>query len=367
MLQGINALLALPVLSKRPTIKLDSIDLPGITGRRVLVTGAGGSIGSEMVLQIASASPEKLLVLDHSEYALYQIMQTLDENHVPFPVVPALIDVRDPNAVREFFENHPVHTVLHAAAYKHVPLLETPENAIEGLRVNVVGTANMLEWATKQGARFVLVSTDKAAEPTSFMGLTKRLAELTLISMATRSGGRADFVRFGNVMGSSGSVIPLFQRQIAQGYAVTVTHPEMTRYFMTIRQAVELVLDVAGFESDDPSPHLFVLDMGEPVKIIDLARHLIEQAGLRPDIDIPIKITGIRPGEKLHEVLHFPYEQLTPSPIPGVSMCRPEFDHQRLTQIALMKGAVQMRDYERIRNYMELLVPEYGGQDPWWR
>ena len=283
-------------------------------GKTVLVTGAGGSIGSELCRQLLPGRPAALILLDHSEAALYTVekeLKTLTAEAVergaePVAIHAVLGSVTDRALVRDVFDSHAVHAVLHAAAYKHVPLVE--ENPIEGLRNNVLGTHVMASAAVEARVeRFILVSTDKAVRPTNVMGASKRMAELVVQDLARRSAGTLfSIVRFGNVLGSSGSVLPLFQEQIARGGPVTLTDPDVTRYFMTVTEAAQLVLLAGSFTRGND---LFILDMGKPVPIRKLARQMIERAGYtvrdrdNPDGDIPIVITGLRPGEKLHEEL----------------------------------------------------------------
>lgn len=279
--------------------------------KTVLVTGAGGSIGSELCRQILRQQPSRLLLLDHSEYALYSIHQELEQlcrhEGIGAEMTPLLGSVNHEARLREICGLYRPHTVYHAAAYKHVPMVES--NPAEGARNNVFGTLNMARVARDTGvARFVLVSTDKAVRPTNIMGASKRMAELVLQAMATEAAGATCFsmVRFGNVLGSSGSVVPLFRRQLEAGGPITVTHAEVTRYFMTIPEAAQLVLQAGAMAQGG---EVFVLDMGEPVRILDLARRMIELSGLtvrdaaNPQGDIEIAITGLRPGEKLYEEL----------------------------------------------------------------
>lgn len=290
-----------------PDVELLARDL---AGQVVLVTGAGGSIGSELCRQIAEQRPRRLLLLDHSEYALYAIHQELEStcrSRAPeVEIVPVLGSVNNEARLREICLHHRPHTIYHAAAYKHVPLVEA--NPAEGIRNNVFGTLNMARVARDIGvARFVLISTDKAVRPTNVMGGSKRMAELVLQAMATEASGTCfSMVRFGNVLGSSGSVVPLFRKQLAAGGPLTVTHPDVTRYFMTIPEAAQLVLQAGAMARGG---EVFVLDMGEPVRILDLARRMVELSGLtvrdgqHPEGDIEIAITGLRPGEKLYEEL----------------------------------------------------------------
>ncbi len=281
--------------------------------KTVLVTGAGGTIGSEIVRQVACSGAKRVIMLERSENALYEIDREMRGAGVSADCIPAMVDIRDEDRMKAVFARWKPQIVLHAAAYKHVPMVE--KNPLEGLRNNTVATRRLGEWAREAGVkRFVMISTDKAVNPISVMGMTKRLAEVLLLEL---NGGATLFscVRFGNVLGSSGSVVPLFREQIAQRGPVTVTHPEMKRYFMSVEEAVGLVLEAASISgteqtgtlaSSNPaqgSGLIFTLDMGEPVKIIDLAEDMIRQAGYRPYVDIPIQFTGIRPGEKLFEEL----------------------------------------------------------------
>jgi FlaA1/EpsC-like NDP-sugar epimerase len=278
-----------------------------ITGKTVLVTGAGGSIGSELCRQILAQKPMRLVLLEHSEYNLYAIEQELAalcQSDYTVELIAILASATDRLRIEEVFKSHSPDTVYHAAAYKHVPLVEA--NPGEGLRNNVLGTGTVAELAELYGVKdFVLISTDKAVRPPNIMGASKRLAEMLLQLMAQNSATRFSMVRFGNVLGSSGSVVPLFRKQIAAGGPVTVTHPEVTRYFMTIPEAAQLVIQAGSMAAGGD---VFILDMGEPVKIIDLARRMIELSGLHVKADpddegVEIKITGLRPAEKLYEEL----------------------------------------------------------------
>lgn len=272
-------------------------------GRTVLVTGAGGSIGSELCRQIAGLEPAALLLLDQDENSIFEIHQQLSGMANGARVVPLVGDILDRSRMQSIFKKYRPQVVLHAAAYKHVPVMET--NCCEAVLNNIVGTREVTDLAITHGAeRFLMISTDKAVHPSSVMGASKRLAEMVVQTRAAATRGltghdpRCACVRFGNVVGSRGSVVPIFLRQIAEGGPLTVTNEDMTRYFMTIPEAVQLVLQAATLGSDGD---IYMLDLGDPVKIIDLARKLVELSGLRPEKDIEIRIVGARPGEKLHE------------------------------------------------------------------
>jgi O-antigen biosynthesis protein WbqV len=291
----------------------------------VLVTGAGGTIGSELARQVAAFGPELLILLDNGEYALWQIDLELAETHAQLPRRTVIADIRDEPRLRSIFDTLRPELVFHAAALKHVPMVEA--NPLEGLLTNACGTRNVADAARAVGvSAMVLISTDKAVNPTSLMGASKRVAEMycqALDITARRGGGmRCITVRFGNVLGSTGSVVPLFQRQLARGGPLTVTHPDMQRYFMTVREAVGLVLQASVVDNTSDGG-IFVLDMGKPVKIVDLARQMIRLAGLRPDRDVEIRFTGLRPGEKLFEELFHGQEPPTPTDTPGLLMAMP--------------------------------------------
>ena len=297
----------------RDPVVVDQALLSYLPERRVLVSGAGGSIGQEICRQIADLSPERLILFDHGENAIYHIEQELRERFPTLSIVPVIGDMRDRQTLARLFSAHKPEVVLHAAAHKHVPLME--ENPVEAAANNVLGSRNIAEMAHEHGVtHFVLISTDKAVRPTSVMGKTKRCAELVIQDLASRSDTKFVSVSFGNVLGSSGSVVPLFRKQLANGGPLTVTHPDMTRYFMTIPEAVTLVLQAAKLGH---SGEVLMLDMGVPVKIVDLARNMIKLSGLRED-DIEIAFTGIRPGEKLFEELLITSEGTRPTDHPQV-------------------------------------------------
>jgi FlaA1/EpsC-like NDP-sugar epimerase len=284
----------------RDRVVLETESIRGILQEKVvMVTGAGGSIGSELCRQIASYRPTKLLMVERSEPSLFQIEQELIAAGHGHRIVPIIGDVLDGDRMQQVFAEHQPNVVFHAAAHKHVPMMESQPG--EAMKNNALGTARLADLSLKFGvSRFTLISTDKAINPTSVMGATKRLAEMYIHALAAHRPNGTKFmaVRFGNVLGSSGSVIPIFKKQIADGGPVKVTHPDMTRYFMTIPEAVMLVLQSAMQGSGGD---ILVLDMGKPVRIMDLARQMIELSGLKPDEDIRIEVTGVRPGEKLFE------------------------------------------------------------------
>ena len=342
-----------------------------IAGKVVMVTGAGGSIGSELCRQILKHGPACLLLVDHSEFNLYTAHQEFSllaaqDGSTPMPsLVPLLASVGDARRMDEILGHWRPATVIHAAAYKHVPLVE--QNALEGIRNNVFGTLTVALAAQAHGVSdFTLVSTDKAVRPTNIMGATKRLAEMILQAMqdaAKGAGTKFSMVRFGNVLGSSGSVIPLFREQIASGGPVTITHPEITRYFMTIPEASQLVLQ-AGAMADGGD--VFVLDMGEPVKIVDLARNMIELSGLtvrdddNPDGDIALAFTGLRPAEKLYEELLIGDDALE-SQHPRILRASEKFLELGLLEERLdeLSAAVAAGDPKAARDLLRRLVPEY--------
>ena len=335
-----------------------------IKNRRILVTGAGGSIGSELVRQIAALEPAALTLLDSCEFNLYRIELETLENHPALPLKACLADVRDKARLDHIFRDAKPELVFHAAAIKHVPLAES--NVREAILTNVIGTRLVADCAAKADVlAMVQISTDKAVHPANVMGATKRLAEMYCQALDLASATtRFITVRFGNVLGSNGSVVPRFQEQLAKGGPITVTHPDITRYFMTIREAVELVLQASalGAKPADSRGRVLVLDMGSPVKIADLARQIIRLAGRRPDEDIKIVYTGLRPGEKLYEELFAPTEELIPSAADGVRLAKsptvplPQLQ-QTLTTLAtlLQAGMPEATALARLGE----LVPEF--------
>ncbi|MDO5691863.1 MAG: nucleoside-diphosphate sugar epimerase/dehydratase [Pseudomonadota bacterium] len=346
----------------RTPVQLDAAGLAGLfSGATVLVTGAGGSIGAELCRQVARLGVARLVCVDVSEYATYRLEQELRQAFPAMEGVYYTANVRELDRLRAIAGTHRPSVVLHAAAYKHVPLMET-HNEIEALRTNVLGTLHAARVAGEVGAaRFVLVSTDKAVNPTNVMGATKRLAEQMVQAVAAEfASTRFVSVRFGNVLGSSGSVVPLFTAQIELGGPVTVTHPDIVRYFMTIPEAAQLVLQ-AGLMGK--SGQIFVLDMGEPVKIVDLARLLIRLSG-KNEAEVPIAFTGLRPGEKLYEELLADDETTEPTPHPKLRVAKvasADGDVVRATETWLA-AAGAAPDAAAIRGWLRERVPEYQAQ-----
>ena len=352
----------------RDPVELDDRGLHGLlAGRTVMVTGAGGSLGAELCRQIARFGPGKLVLLELSEFALYQVEQEFSSARPGLPVVYAIADVRNRARVEQLMAAHRPAVVFHAAAYKHVPLMEV-ENAWEAVVNNVLGTHVVAAAARAHGVeKFVLVSTDKAVNPTNVMGASKRLAEMvcqtlqSLSSVPPPGGTRYVMVRFGNVLGSAGSVIPKFREQIARGGPVTVTHPEITRYFMSIPEAAQLVLQ-AGLMGR--GGEIFVLDMGEPVRIADLARDLVRLSGLSEE-DIRIEYTGLRPGEKLYEELLADDEATLATPHPKLRIARARSaDGEWLARLLAWLERAEPADDAGVRHELREWVPEYRPAGP---
>lgn len=335
-----------------------------LRGKRVLVTGAGGSIGSELCRQIARCAPAQLLLLGHGENTIFDIHNELKTYHVSrIAYHPLIADIRDLTRLRAIFQRYRPQIVFHAAAHKHVPLMEA--NIEDAITNNVLGTRNLIECALETDvAHFVLISTDKAVNPTSVMGATKRIAEMLVQDAAARTGKNFVAVRFGNVLDSRGSVVPLFRKQIAAGGPITITHPDVRRFFMTIPEAVRLVLQTLVFA--EPGA-IFVLDMGEPVKIVDLAHDLIRLSGYEPD-EIPIEFIGLRPGEKLHEELFVPSENYRRTAHPKIFIAsngrQTSIDNRQLTSVNCVDAlvsAAQRGDADTARRLLREIVPEYQG------
>lgn len=361
--------IAIEDLLGRPQAVLDRPAMSALVrGRRVVVTGAGGSIGSELVRQVAALEPAELVLVENSEFALYTIDTEMRERHAAVPCRPVIADVRDRRRITEVFAAHRPELVFHAAALKHVPMVEA--NPVEGVLTNVCGTRIVADAAVAHGVELmVLISTDKAVNPTNVMGATKRIAERYCQTLDS-SGGRTQFVtvRFGNVLGSTGSVVPLFRRQLESGGPLTVTHPEMTRYFMTIREAVELVLQASayGFRQPEYRGRIFVLDMGDPVKIVDLARQMIRLAGLRPEVDVKIVFTGLRPGEKLFEEIFHGAEPPVPTGRQGILLAQVRGGDaaQVAAAVDTLQDAARAGDVDTVLSQVRQLVPEYAPASP---
>ena len=345
-------------LLERDPIKLNNeLISSDICGKTILVTGGGGSIGSELCRQIMKYAPRKLIILDIYENTTYELQNELEEKYSSSQIDVLIASVRDKERLNDVFVQYKPDIVFHAAAHKHVPLMEfSPSEAIKN---NVFGTYNVAKCAIEFGVkRFVMISTDKAVNPTNVMGATKRLCEMIIQTFSKL--GKTEFVavRFGNVLGSNGSVIPRFKKQIEEGGPLTVTHPEITRFFMTIPEAAQLVLQAAAYAKGG---EIFVLDMGQPVKIYDLARKLISLSGYKPDEDIKIMFTGLRPGEKLYEELLMNEEGLTKTAHSKIFVGKPiEITPAELTEkLELLKDAIQNQDREYIKKIVSKVVPTY--------
>jgi len=348
-------------LLRRDPVQLDTSEIAGyLEGRVVLVTGAGGSIGSEIVRQVARFRPRRILLLGRGENSLYQIERELERTWPELDWRTIVADVRDREKMRHVFAAYAPEVVFHAAAHKHVPMMEA--NPDEAVFNNVGGTKNVVELALEHGVeRFVNISTDKAVNPTSVMGATKRVAEYLVQWAAQQAPPGQAFVsvRFGNVLGSRGSVIPLFKEQIASGGPVTVTHREMTRYFMTIPEAAQLVLQAGGLGDNGA---VYVLDMGEPVRIADLARDLIRLSGLEPEVDVDIIFTGIRPGEKLFEELLTAEEGTEASKHQQIFIAKASTRNlkEQIELLEMLFSAAKDRDPIAIRDALKRLVPTFS-------
>jgi FlaA1/EpsC-like NDP-sugar epimerase len=338
------------ILGRTP-VRLDEGNIRAkLSGQTIVVTGAGGSIGSELCRQVTRFRPAKLIAFDIAENSLYELQQEVSE------IIPAIGSIQDARRVREVLKAHRPSIIYHAAAHKHVPLME--DHLFQAIENNVLGTCTLLEEATAAGVTdFMLISSDKAVRPAGVMGVTKRIAELLANSLAAVPERTAS-VRFGNVLGSSGSVVPLFRKQIAAGGPVTVTDPAMERYFMTITEAVLLVLQASAMSE---RREIFVLDMGEPLKILELARNMIRLSGLQPDVDIRIEYTGIRRGEKLCEELNTPDELMLSTDHEAIRVIRsaspalagPERHADNLRRMC------EDRDLASLLHEIRILVPEY--------
>ncbi len=344
----------------RPPVKLDSENIRQVlTNRVVAVTGAGGSIGGELCRQIASFNPTRLLLIEQSEVQIFQIEQELIERGFGGIILPLVADILDDPRMRYIMERFRPNVIFHAAAHKHVPMMESQPS--EAIKNNTFGTAHLCDLALEYGVeRFVLISTDKAINPTNVMGASKRLAEIYLQALHAANPSKTKFmaVRFGNVLGSSGSVIPVFNKQIAQGGPVKVTHPDVTRYFMTIPEAAGLVLQSGA---QGLGGEIFVLDMGQPVKIVDLARSLIELSGLKPGEDIEIEFVGLRPGEKLFEELSHRGENITQTNHPKIMrfVSEPQPLPRVKTIFENLSNELHSAEPGQIKVILKEAVPEY--------
>ncbi len=349
---------AIEDLLRREPVRLDGDAIAAvIRGRKVLITGAGGSIGSELCRIVSRFAPEELVLVEQAENGLFFIHRELGERYPDLRTVPCIADICERRRIADIFAMHRPAVVFHAAAHKHVPLMEW--NPGEAVKNNILGTRNLADVADAAGVgEFVMISTDKAVRPSSVMGVSKRVAEIYVQALAQRSRTRFVMVRFGNVLGSNGSVLPIFREQIARGGPVTVTHPDMTRYFMTIPEACQLVLQAASMGKGG---EVFILDMGEPVKIMELAHDLIRLSGLRPGRDIEIRITGIRPGEKLSEELSLEEEGACATSHPRILIGRPkvvewELVTRHLEELARLALGT---DAGPIHAKLKEVVPEY--------
>ena len=345
----------------RETIKLDNKNIKELIHNKVvLVTGGGGSIGSELCRQIIRFEPERLVIVDIYENNLYDIEQELKYNYPNAKIDAIVASVRDKDRLNEIFNEFKPYLVFHAAAHKHVPLMET--SPLEAIKNNVFGTYNVVNCADEYNVkRFVLISTDKAVNPTNIMGATKRLCEMIIQAKNKVSNTEYVAVRFGNVLGSNGSVVPLFKKQIAHGGPVTVTHKDITRFFMTIPEAVSLVLQAM---SGAKGGEIFVLDMGEPVKIYDMAKKLIKLSGLEPDVDIQIKVTGLRPGEKLYEEILMAEEGLTETKHDKIHIAKPcnvdiKMIINKLDKLQKLVDTNNNENLKEIKETVSEVVPTY--------
>lgn len=342
----------------REEVKIDLKEISSyITNKVVLVTGGGGSIGSELCRQIANFKPKKLIILDIYENSVYDIQNELLRIHKDLNLKTMIGSIRDKERVEELMYNEGPEVVFHAAAHKHVPLMEgSPKEAIKN---NVFGTLNLAQTADKYGVdRFVMISTDKAVNPTNIMGASKRICEMIIQSINVTSKTNFVAVRFGNVLGSNGSVIPLFKKQISEGGPVTVTHKEVIRYFMTIPEAVQLVIQAGSMVKGG---EVFVLDMGEPVRILDLAKDLIRLSGFEPNVDMPITITGLRPGEKLYEELLLNEEGLSSTKHDKIFIGKPIFTDYKflLRTLNEAKIIIESGTEEDLKQHIKIIVPNY--------
>ena len=361
LLQNLRDVEIEDLLGREPIILANENIGELIKGKSILVTGGGGSIGSELCRQIAKFNPSRLIIFDIYENNLYNIEMELKQNHYDekFEIVAIVGSVRDKKRLEQVFKKYNPYLVFHAAAHKHVPLMEV--SPLEAIKNNVFGTYNVANYADKYSVkRFILISTDKAVNPTNIMGATKRMCEMIIQAFNQKSKTEFAAVRFGNVLGSNGSVLPLFKKQISAGGPVTVTHKEITRFFMTIPEAVSLVLQAMSYAKGG---EIFVLDMGEPVKIYDLAVSLIKLSGLEPNVDIPIEITGLRPGEKLYEELLMSEEGLQTTAHNKIFIGKPSdiTYEQMLKKLGKLEEIIQNENISvnKIKDTMKQVVPTY--------
>lgn len=327
-----------------------------VKDQKVMVTGGGGSIGSELCRQIADDQPKQLIIIDNYENAAYELQMELGRKHPELDVIVLIVSVQNRRKIREIFEQYKPDLVFHAAAHKHVPLMEY--SPCEAIKNNVFGTMNVASEANRSGVkRMVLISTDKAVRPTNIMGASKRICEMVIQTYNQRSKTEYVAVRFGNVLGSNGSVVPLFKQQIRKGGPVTVTHPDIIRYFMTIPEAVSLVLQAGAYAQGG---EIFILDMGEPVKILDLAENMIRLSGLVPGEDIEIKFTGLRPGEKLYEELLIDDDNKKETANKRIFIGQPiKIDEAEFDEKMKELEKATFSEDENIRQVVKKLVPEY--------
>ena len=331
-----------------------------ISNKKVLVSGAGGTIGSELVNQIINYKPKEIILLDNSEFLLYKIEKEIEEKNINIKINFLLADIKNSKRIDNIFDNNKPDIVFHAAALKHVPIVE--QNPLEGILTNIAGTINIAERCKKYNvAEMVLISTDKAVNPFSVMGVTKRISEKYCQSLVGTSQTNFKIVRFGNVLGSTGSVVTLFQKQLEKGGPLTVTHPKMKRYFMTVREAVELVIQSATLENKTKKGGIFVLEMGKPIAIIEIAEQLIRLAGLRPNKDIKIKFTGLRPGEKIIEELHYKNEKISKTENKSIFIVKPKIEsYEKLSKS--LKNLIDLAKNNKLEEcykIMSTIVPEY--------
>ena len=348
-------------LLSRPQALLDRNAMKKfISNKKVLVSGAGGTIGSELVNQIINYKPKEIILIDNSEFLLYKIEKEIEEKNINIKINALLADIKNTKRIDSIFNTNKPDIVFHAAALKHVPLVE--KNPLEGILTNILGTINIAESCEKYNVdEMVLISTDKAVNPFSVMGVPKRISEKYCQSLASNLQTNFKIVRFGNVLGSTGSVVPLFQKQLEKGGPLTVTHPKMKRYFMTVREAVELVIQSATLENKTKKSGIFVLEMGQPIAIVEIAEQLIRLAGLRPNKDIKINFIGLRPGEKILEELHYKNEKFLKTKNKSIFVVKPKIEPYE----KLFKSLVNLIDLakngklEECYKIMSAIVPEY--------